>query len=193
MLGIVLAGGLSSRLGTDKVILPWQGENLLTKAVRTLQDCNLRVKVSTRASRSLPEGFEYIFDEEENLGPLGALYSILRATSEPCLVIPCDLPFMQPATLQKLMAARTGTKLITTFKQSNTGFIEALVAIYEPASLPFFAAAKAKEIRQLNLVIPQELQDHVIYTPEESLPFLNINYPKDLARAIQILETIQTS
>ena len=85
-------------------------------------------------------------------------------------------------------SARPPEALMTTFQQAETGFIEALVSIYEPACLPFFEEARARNLRQLNLVIPEKLQSRVVYTRAEALPFFNINFPGELEQARRMAE-----
>ena len=98
---------------------------------------------------------------------------------------------MDAPTLRRLIDARSARSpetLMTTFQQAETGFIEALVSIYEPACLPFFEKARARSLRQLNLVIPEGLQSRVAYTKAEALPFFNINFPDELERAKRMAE-----
>ena len=66
---------------------------------------------------------------------------------------------------------------MTTFQQAETGFIEALVSIYEPACLPFFEEARARNLRQLNLVIPEKLQSRVVYYPGRGPALLQHQFP----------------
>lgn len=202
VVGVVLAGGLSSRLGEDKACLrlprkkyggtPNAGrpgrpadEDMLTRTIHLLRACTVDVAVSCRASRDV-NPWRRIPDEVEGAGPLGALYSILRAESRPVLVLSCDLPFMEEGVLRRLLAAREarpGDAVMTTFRQAETGYIEALVSIYEPACRPWFEAAMHRGLRQLNLVVPESLRVHITYTRQEALPFFNINYPVDLEAA----------
>lgn len=192
VVGVVLAGGLSSRLGEDKVRLSLHkdGKDMLAHTVTLLSACVQEVLVSCRAGAELP--YPCIPDELEQQGPFGALYSILRRVPQPVLVLSCDLPFMNRTTLERLLTARTartpGT-IMTTFQQVETGYIEALVSIYEPECRPLFEAAQEKGIRQLNQVVPAALREPVRYTQEESLPFFNINYPSDLEAARRIVAT----
>ena len=98
---------------------------------------------------------------------------------------------MDAPTLRRLIDARSARSpetLMTTFQQAETGFIEALVSIYEPACLPFFEKARACNLRQLNLVIPEGRQSRVAYTKAEALPFFNINFPDELERAKRMAE-----
>lgn len=194
MIGVVLAGGRSTRLGQDKIRLrlPGDGRDMLARTVDLLAARTDGVVVSCRRSSAIAEsgGLRVIPDDEDGLGPLGGVQSALRALREPILVLSCDLPFMDEATLRRLLVARNARPaeaVLTTFQQVETGYIEALVAVYEPACLPFFEEARSKGLRQLNLVIPEAFQARISYTRAEARPFFNINFPADLERARRLL------
>lgn len=194
MIGVVLAGGRSTRLGQDKICLrlPGDGRDMLARTADLLAARTDGVVVSCRRSSAIAEsgGLRVIPDEEEGLGPLGGVHSALRALREPILVLSCDLPFMDGATLDRLLAARDARPagaILTTFQQVETGYIEALVAVYEPACLPCFEEARARGLRQLNLVVPEASQARIPYTRAEARPFFNINFPADHEHARRLL------
>ena len=87
--------------------------------------------------------------------------------------------------------ARLPGTIMTTYQQEETGFIEALVAVYEPACLPWFDAAWEQGIRKFSVVIPEELRTHVPYARSEALPFFNINYPADFEIARRLAELMR--
>lgn len=183
MYGIVMAGGLSSRMGEDKrrLSIHDDGKDLLEHTVSLLREYAEAVFVSSRAPQDAP--FPVIPDMVERMGPFGGLYSVLHRLNGPLLVLSCDLPFMDRETLVRLLAARRDRErgtIMTTFQQAETGFIEALVAVYEPACLPWFQMARDRGIRKISDVIPAGLRTHVPYTQAEALPFFNVNYPADL-------------
>ena len=192
MYGIVMAGGLSSRMGRNKLRLSIHGDgkDMLERTVELLGGFTDDVFVSCRAPEDAAP-FKAIPDEVDRQGPFGGVYSALRRLQKPILVLSCDLPFMDGPTLRRLPEAREarlpGT-IMTTYQQEETGFIEALVSIYEPACLPFFEEARARNLRQLNLVIPEKLHSRVVYTRAEALPFFNINFPGELEQARRMAE-----
>ena len=101
MIGVVLAGGRSTRLGQDKVRLrlPGDGRDMLARTADLLAACTDGVVISCRApdageeTLALP-GIRSIPDAEPGLGPLGGVWSALRELRQPILVLSCDLPFM---------------------------------------------------------------------------------------------------
>jgi len=180
--GVVLAGGKSSRLGLDKAEVLFRGVNLLDRAVAVVQSVVSEVWIAGRC----PVGWvgPWLQDEQPGLGPLGGILTALRAIRKPLLVISCDLPLLGPATLEQLLATRREQltdQVMTTFWQKETGFIEALVAVYEPEAEPLLEAARANGIYKLSRAIPFEKRLHIPYSQVDALPFFNVNYPADLA------------
>lgn len=99
--GIVLAGGLSSRMGRDKALLPWQGRTLLEHMQGLL--------LQAGAGRVWVSGdypiFGGIADQVARCGPLGGLYSVaMRMPDGPAWVVPVDMPRLCPSVLQQLCA-----------------------------------------------------------------------------------------
>ena len=200
IVGVVLAGGLSTRLGQDKTRLHLHGESspgLLARTAALLHSVTGEVWISCRGNRPCPvsetgvDGPYYrLNDEVEGMGPFGGVITALRVAQGPVLVLSCDLPFMERAVLERLLAQRAvrrpGT-VMTTFRQVETGFIESLVAVYEFEALPLFRQALEVGERKLSRVVPPDLREHIPYAVREALPFFNINYPADLEMARRII------
>lgn len=199
LVGVVLAGGLSSRMGEHKPAIKLYGEgmpDLLTRTIGLLRACTAEVWVSCRKDQTVPD-YRCIHDLEEGIGPIGGIVSLLAALAgspyRAALVLSCDLPFMHESMLARLINARLGARpgtLMTTFRQAETGYIEALTAIYEKEALPFFKQALAAHVRQINLVLRPDQRTDVPYTRREALPFFNVNYPADLEMARQLIAAL---
>lgn len=194
--GVVLAGGLSTRLGNDKTAIRLYGESepdMLSRSCALLAEVADEVWISGRAHKPHAPGYLWLCDEQEGLGPIGGVMTALRAAQGPVMVLSCDLPFMDAETLRKLVTRRgdrTESTLITTFLQVETGFIESLVAIYEFAALPYFEQAARNGVYKLSRVIDASARLYIPYTSRESLPFFNINYPADLEMARRIIAAL---
>jgi len=194
--GIVLAGGLSSRMGHDKTRIHVHGESepdLLVYTCNLLETVCSEVWISSRNVKPHADGYFWIKDEIESKGPIGGIMTALRAAQGSVLVLSCDLPFMDTAMLKKLIQCwknKPDNTLHTTFLQMETGFIEALVSIYEFEALPLFEDAVRQGIYKLSRVIPEEHRHSLSYSQKESLPFFNVNYPADLEMARRIIAAI---
>jgi len=92
--GYVLAGGKSSRMGSDKALLELAGKPLVLHAVTKLQ--RLCAEVSVLSSNpELARFGPLVRDLHEGCGPLGGIEAALRSSKYDWnLILPVDLPFL---------------------------------------------------------------------------------------------------
>jgi molybdopterin-guanine dinucleotide biosynthesis protein A len=102
--GILLTGGASRRMGTDKATLVVDGETLAHRAARTLAlVCDPVLEVGTGAT-DLP----VVREDPPGGGPLAALVAGADALgAAPVLLLACDMPFVDEALL-RFLADRPG-------------------------------------------------------------------------------------
>ena len=137
--GLVLTGGRSRRMQRDKAGLEYAGQPQLARALAMLEPLVASTFISVRTDQLQdPQRAAYprIVDQLADLGPISGIHAALRAQPQAAwLVLACDLPFLDAATLQQLIAARDPRRLATAFRSSHDGKPEPLCAIYEPASI----------------------------------------------------------
>ena len=143
--GLVLAGGRSTRMQRDKAAIEYQaGETQLDAAVKLLAPRVERVFVSVRADQSgerARAGYAQIVDRGDVEGPIAGISAALAEHPQVAwLVLACDLPFLDAATLDTLIAARNTASDATAFRSSHDGLPEPLCAIYEPRARAAIAA-----------------------------------------------------
>jgi molybdopterin-guanine dinucleotide biosynthesis protein A len=110
LIGVVLAGGRSSRMGRDKAQLTWNGRMLLDRQLDTLREAGVdRALVSGHRT-----GYDAVADIEPDRGPLGGLASIAASMEHEAdlLVIPVDMPLVTPAALARLGRARPAARCL---------------------------------------------------------------------------------
>ncbi len=139
--GLVLAGGLSQRMQTDKGRLHYgaAGREQREVAAALLADVCQDVFVSCRAEQAaeLPAGLVPLPDRFLGLGPLGGILSALQHDPNAAwLVLACDLPFLTAGTLRGLVAGRQPGRLATAFQSPGNEFPEPLITIFEPRAYP---------------------------------------------------------
>jgi molybdenum cofactor guanylyltransferase len=138
LLGLVLAGGHSSRMRIDKAALQYGGRSQLERAMALLEPHVACAYVSVRSDQSadpLRARFPQIVDTHENLGPIaGLLAAQTRHPQAAWLVLACDLPLLDEATLTRLVRARAPELVATAYRSSHDGLPEPLCAIWEPRS-----------------------------------------------------------
>lgn len=190
--GVVLAGGKSVRLGQDKAGIVYSGASLLSRAVDLLGRHCPEVFVAGRDPRECGVDAPWFPDMIPGCGPAGGVATALKTLQRPCLVLSCDLSLMDDRTLRRLLRGweqRPEQTLVTTFRQEDTGFIEALTAVYEVPALPLLERALAVSLYQLNRIFPEHLRHHLPYSRAEAAPFFNVNHPADLS----LLRTLEFS
>lgn len=107
--GVVLCGGQSQRMGRPKAWLPFAGELLLPRVVRLLGEAVDPIVVVAAPEQqvpSLPAGVRIVQDEAKGRGPLQGLAAGLAALSglaEAAYVSSCDVPFLRPAFVRRLI------------------------------------------------------------------------------------------
>ncbi len=101
--GFILAGGASSRMGTDKARLRLGGKTFVARAEEALRAITERVcVVSARTDRTL-WGLPVVKDIYLDCGALGGLHAALTdGASRWIVVVPCDLPFVTGSLLKRL-------------------------------------------------------------------------------------------
>jgi molybdopterin-guanine dinucleotide biosynthesis protein A len=186
--GLVLAGGKSQRMGFDKGNVNWHGKPQRYHMADLLKPFCNEVFISCRPGQQSETDTQYpvIEDTFTGLGPFGAILSAFREKPDHAwLVIACDLPLMDEATLRNLVAWRNGSSAATAYHSPVTNFPEPLVAIWEPKSYPILLSFLAQgyscprkvlintEINLLNAPDPEALT--------------NVNTPEDLEQIKRIL------
>jgi molybdopterin-guanine dinucleotide biosynthesis protein A len=187
--GLVLAGGRSTRMGADKAALSVAGRTQLEQAMALLAPRVARAFVSVRADQRaepLRAAFEQIEDSRENSGPIaGILAALERHPRHAWLVLACDLPLLDGATLDRLVRSRAPTRLATAFRSSHDRLPEPLCAVYEPASgaaLAAYVAAGGNCPRKFLMSADVELLDE-----PNPRALDNANTPEEYAAAMSAL------
>lgn len=100
--GVVLAGGRSSRMGSDKADLRW-GEQSLLEHMRGLLQQAGAARVLISGPYAGPDGLP---DRESGLGPLGGLLTLAQTQADGIyLLVPVDMPLLRVSLLQRLTVA----------------------------------------------------------------------------------------
>ena len=143
MLGVVLAGGKSSRFGSDKALAEVAGRNLISIAVDRLSGWCDEVVIAGREygpARCIPD------QPSPDLGPLGGLCAALRLAADEghdvvlsCSVDCLDLPEDLPAQLQPAPSCLAQQPVVGLWPASASATLEALLASGGNRSMRHFA------------------------------------------------------
>jgi molybdopterin-guanine dinucleotide biosynthesis protein A len=143
MLGVVLCGGQSSRMGTDKGLLKLEARTWAQTAVDKLAALQLPVVLSVNALQY--PGYAAVFATEQLIqdnellgihGPLSGVLSVhLRFPGEDLFVLACDMPLMETAVMAQLVATRHDHPSFEAYVFSNNQQPEPLCGIYTARGL----------------------------------------------------------
>ena len=182
--GIVLAGGMSRSMGTDKASLTLNGRTFLEIQIRKLQLLGAADIIVSGKICALP-GTRYVLDQSPGLGPLGGLVSCFPSTKEKyALVISVDVPLISAASLESLLDAHFRGNYDATILSREDG-IEPLIAVYNTDT-----AGLIRELTDNKKLAMKAYIDRLHY---QLFPFkgdprelLNCNSPGDLSALFSI-------
>ncbi|WP_024480026.1 molybdenum cofactor guanylyltransferase [Cellulophaga baltica] len=136
--GLVLSGGKSTRMGTDKGLIAYHGIPQRDYIYKLLEEVCDATFLSIREDQvaTIPENFQIITDENEFKGPFNGILSAHRKYPKVAwLVLACDLPLIDVKALKELIQARDVTKLATSFALKENPLPEPLCALWEAEGL----------------------------------------------------------
>lgn len=189
--GIILAGGLSRRLGRDKAVEPIDGQPLVGRVMDALAQIadELVVVVNTpQRGRELPlpDSAVVAVDIYPNAGSLGGIFTGLSSASNRWgIVVACDMPFLNLDLLSYLLSFRESHDAVVpvlddrpepthaAYSKVCLSAIEARLDADDLKIARFFDDVRVKYVSQRRV---EEIDP-------ERRSFFNVNTEEDLARA----------
>jgi molybdopterin-guanine dinucleotide biosynthesis protein A len=187
--GLVLAGGRSTRMQADKAAISYGGRPQLAAAYDLLARHVDRAYVSVRGDQAgdpLRAAYPQVVDGPTGRGPIAGIVAAQALHPDVAwLVVACDLPQLDDATLEELLARRDAGRLATAYASRHDGLPEPLCAIYEPASRePVLAfIARGRDCPRKFLAS----HDALLLPARASAALDNANTPADAAAVRQAL------
>ena len=133
--GIVLSGGKSSRMGTEKGLVKWRGKALIEYSLDALQKVCDQIIISSNKDCYSYLDLPVVKDEIENCGPMGGIYSCMKAyPSDIYVVVSCDVPNVSSALFSDLIANLDQNDVIIPVDEK--GKKQPLAAVYRYESFP---------------------------------------------------------
>lgn len=184
--GFVLAGGRSSRMGTDKAFLDFDGRTLLARSLDLLCALTTEVRIVGPADKFAAYG-SVIEDVYAGRGPLAGIHAALTAsTTELNLILAVDLPLITESLLRFLIEQSAASEAVVTVPRVAGGY-QPLCAVYRRAFAPIAQAALESGKNKIDALFTtatlrvleeSELDRFAFHAPM----FENLNSPEDLRR-----------
>jgi molybdenum cofactor guanylyltransferase len=179
MKGLILAGGESSRLGSDKSLLTFHTIPQREYLFGLLSEFCTDVYLSCKHANGIPPHLNPLADKYDFRSPLNGILSALESSSsDSWLTVPVDMPAINGDVISFLIAHRDTSCAATCFYDSDNANPEPLLAIWEPGVLPAlksFQLAGRKSPR--DFLNTQKIK--LLKSPSPAL-HININTKEDL-------------
>ena len=178
--GIILAGGKSSRMGTDKGLIDFWGKKLISYAIDLLSPYCAEILISTNQPGYDKIGYNLVADEYSGCGPIGGLHAALSESSyEWNLVVSCDTPYLHPSLVEEMIKEKEGYEIVIPIHEDG---VEPLVALYHKSMAEFFEEKiLKKEFKLQDIVKERNVNywdvDFLLF--KYPLLFQNFNSPRD--------------
>ncbi len=180
---IILAGGKSTRFGSDKTLITLHGVPLIQRAINIVKKITDEIIIVTNSPEkfsSLP--YPKVKDLIRNRGPLGGIYTgLFYSKHEKNIVIPADMPFVTAECIEFLIASSRESDVTVPIRN---GRYEPLCAVYSRSCL---TEIKAQLVTGNNQVfafydrvktIEVNFEDNSYFNTEHL--FFNINSIQDM-------------
>jgi len=134
---IIMAGGDSSRMGSDKSMLPVNGKPIIEIIAEQLRGHFEQILISTNEAEKLAFlGFEIVPDKVPGQGPLMGIASALEASSsELNFVVACDIPNIDLSCVRRMLAEAVGSGADIIVPTTGDQRYEPLFAVYNKSAL----------------------------------------------------------
>lgn len=195
VMGAILAGGLSRRLGQDKATLKLGGRPLVQWVADTLvplvQECWL---ISNQPPGHLSLELPLVTDLVPGRGVLGGLLTALFYARQPLVLLaPCDTPFLQPALLKHLLnqARQKGVEAVICLSRRGLEPLPGVFHVRLYSRLEAYLKAGDYRVREFlrrtrtRILAPAEVTR---FDPHEQ-SFININTSAELRQAQKLVRT----
>ena len=183
--GYILAGGKSSRMGTDKGLLLFEGKPMIQYVIEQMQPIFDKLVIVANNPEYEKFGLEVIPDLIKDIGPAGGIYTALNNSDSPLnFMVSCDMPFVTQEAIAFIVKNADENQIVLL---ENLGKLEPLFGVYSKE-----CEDKWLQLIQQNTI---KLQEMVSYFKLKIIPienneifaasfFKNINTKEDFNNAL---------
>lgn len=180
--GVVLAGGKSSRMGTDKGVLLVNGKSMVDSIIGVLAPLVNDILIIANGTNYNYLPYTIYPDRVKDSGPMGGIYTALsHSKTNKNMVLSCDMPFITAGIIEVLINHPTESDIVVPIHGNQ---IEPLCAIYDKGCIEKMGwLIENKELKLINAFKHFNVQK--IIFEENKLNghcFTNINTPAEYER-----------
>lgn len=180
----ILAGGKSSRMGTDKGLILFKSKPIIAHVIDVLKPVFKEVIIVSNNNDYSKFNLTIIPDLILNSGPAGGIYSALcHSTTSNNFIVSCDMPFISTEAVENLISESKHHQITVPVKNQK---FEPLFAVYSSSCAPLWKQEIDKGILKLQHIMAKfdtlefNVDGNSIFSDEL---FTNINSKEDLDKA----------
>ncbi|MEN8198509.1 MAG: molybdenum cofactor guanylyltransferase [Thermodesulfobacteriota bacterium] len=185
--GCLLIGGRSSRMGWPKHLI--KGVNGLTWLENTLSLLDsFTSEIVLSGAGEIPAGLDSLVrlpDLPDVQGPLTGILAAMRHRPDVAwLLLACDMPNVTEEALAWLVGTRRQDSWGTVPRLKEDGFVEPLLALYEPRAGEYFEELRRAGIFRISMVAKKAHISTPLVPPSLVRAWSNINTPEELSQSL---------
>lgn len=177
--GIILAGGKSSRMGTNKALLQYRGMSFIQHIINVMRPLVDRIIIVGKPEYYTDLKFKRIDDVYKNSGPIAGIHAGLEDSTTPFnLVLSCDVPLITEPLLKELIENIDENKDVVMIK--SKGQPHPLIAIYQKQCGTLFDDLLSRGENRLLSALDHLKVKTISLSEANAFYVTNINYPSTL-------------
>jgi len=180
-IGVILVGGRSTRMGTDKSLVDFRGRPMYQWVANALEDAGCEVVIAGREQLGALPGYPDAPDAP--MGPLGGLLTVASLAGERAMVLAAtDQPLLRSETVTALLAL-SGPVVVPI----DEGIAQVTCAVYRQTEIGQPLIATAHSIQDLVTQLPTRRVGEPEWRAwdEDGRSWFSVDTPAALTRAAQ--------
>lgn len=182
--GYILAGGKSSRMGSDKGLIVFIQKTIVEHVIEQLKPTVKNIIIVSNNPEYKKFGFPLISDQIEDAGPAGGIHAALtHSSTKSNFIVSCDMPFITSSAINYLIGKSSSYQItVPIYKQK----LEPLFGIYSKQCLSLWTQLIQNGTFKLQNLIDHfkalklNVDDNLIFNDKL---FTNLNTKDDLKNA----------
>lgn len=182
--GVVLAGGLSSRFGSNKAMAQWNKESLLRHALDLLEPFCGEVLIGGDYTEYACYPNKRLPDIIHGLGPLGGILTAYENTDTSYLLfLTCDMPLLRNSLLERLLSGGPHRE-ITVWEQAD-GRLQLFPLLLARDLYPLVKWKIRQNALSIRSLLLESTSEFIPIRQDEEPCFLNVNRKDDLVELLK--------
>lgn len=176
--GFVLAGGKSSRFGSDKSLAPINGKPMISYSLDLLKSCCQAVYVNRgKKEKEVYPDIDSIGDLIPDIGPMGGIYSCLNASATDYnLILTCDMPGLSSEMIKRIIDVWQRGRHEIIISKDREGNLYPFPGIYSKACIPVLRQLILNHNYKIqNLIRQMQVGEYLLNEGDERY-MVNYNY-----------------